>query len=226
MQVLTAKRGILILSMTSVLLRSLLRFLGRYDGEPIDSLDRLGQYVSSRSAFVSQKTLYGYLKARMGTRYPSLFADDGYIASVNIAKMHVFAACLSDLSVYAAALSLRNCGQADELRLRVATHCYEKGLEENAAAGGDGFSRQKAREEFASRARLVNWNVAATQDVFTHGQEALLKWAPIVDELKKFDSEYVANSVRFAWLDVRKQLGKRLNADAVQAETLKGGRES
>ncbi|EIM73317.1 hypothetical protein A33O_16150 [Nitratireductor aquibiodomus RA22] len=39
----------------------------------------------------------------MGTRYPSMFEDDVFIGSINIAKLHVFAACLSDLTIHAVA---------------------------------------------------------------------------------------------------------------------------
>ena len=76
--------------------------LGRETG-PIDSAAALEAFVATRSAFVAQKTLYGYVKTRMGTRYVAMFEDKAMIASLNIAKMHVFAACLSDLSIYAVA---------------------------------------------------------------------------------------------------------------------------
>ena len=71
------------------------RFGTRRDKGPIDSPEKLNQFVATRSAFIAQKTLYGYLKTRMGTSYPRMFEDDVFVSSINIAKMHVFSACLS-----------------------------------------------------------------------------------------------------------------------------------
>ena len=68
--------------------------------------DRAGllEFVRTRAAHVSQTSLYGYLRTRAGTRYPELFADEKFLESINIAKWHVWLACMSDLWVYAGAL--------------------------------------------------------------------------------------------------------------------------
>ncbi len=60
-------------------------------------------FLDSRAAFVSQKKLYEYVKQRMGMSFPVHFADDQFIASLNIAKLRVYAACLSDLALWMAA---------------------------------------------------------------------------------------------------------------------------
>lgn len=67
----------------------LARLTVRRDSGPIDTVESLCRFVSTRAAFVAQKTLYGYLKTRMGTRYPRMFEDDVLIASIDVAKMHV-----------------------------------------------------------------------------------------------------------------------------------------
>ena len=40
----------------------------------------------------------------------------------------------------------------------------------------------------------------------------------IADELKEQDGEIVTNSIRFRWRDVREQLRKRIDRDAICAE--------
>ena len=45
----------------------------------IKSLDELEDFIQTKSAWVSQVTLYGYLKTRMGTRYVLHFANDEFI---------------------------------------------------------------------------------------------------------------------------------------------------
>ena len=42
-----------------------------------------------------------------------------------------------------------------------------------------------------------------------------MRLAPVVDELKEFDEPIVLNSVRFRWQEVRRELRKALDAEAV-----------
>ena len=75
---------------------------GRHRGK-ISTIAQLCDFIATRAAFVSQKKLYGYVQTRMGMDYAKNFQDEVFLASLNIAKMHVFAACLSDLAIYAVA---------------------------------------------------------------------------------------------------------------------------
>ena len=45
----------------------------------ITNLDELEDFIQSKSAWVTQVTLYGYLKTRMGTKYVLHFDDDGAV---------------------------------------------------------------------------------------------------------------------------------------------------
>ena len=56
----------------------------------ISNLDELEDFIQSKSAWVTQVTLYGYLKTRMGTRYVLHFENDKFMASVNLAKFTDF----------------------------------------------------------------------------------------------------------------------------------------
>ena len=71
--------------------------------EPVDSSKAFGEFLAARAAFVSQKTLFGYVKTRMGMKYPKMFQDEIFIESLNISKWQVYAACLSDLAIFMAA---------------------------------------------------------------------------------------------------------------------------
>ncbi len=195
------------------------RFVARSQSEPISSVSRLFDFSSSRSAFVAQKKLYGYLKTRMGTRYPSMFEDDVLIRSVNIAKMHVFAACLSDMTVHAVAHAGAD-GRLDrEEKRMMALACYRAGIEEQR----DWWPAEEAPaswlEGFEKRIEDVNWeNVAAGADCFTESPGALYEWAPVAPHLKRLDEEIVRNSVRYAWIEIRQSFRKRLDADAVASD--------
>ena len=200
------------------------RLTVRRESGPIDSLPGLHRFVSTRAAFIAQKTLYGYLKTRMGTRYPSMFEDDVFVRSINIAKLHVFAACLSDLAIFAVGRALGELpgehGTDDDLRRRLALSCFEKGLADNAeeAAGVPDFSPAEAVAAFQRRVAFWDWHEGPEgADIFAESPAALVRWAPIAPELKKYDEEIVRNSVKFAWREIRNQLDKRIDAAALAA---------
>ncbi len=200
------------------------RFTARRDSEPIETVPELADFVGSRAAFVTQKKLYGYLKTRMGTRWPTLFEDDVFVASINIAKAQIFAACLADLAVHAAATTGAG-GRLDRAGCAsLAGHVHAEGLAANRDAWPADIDQRSWAAAFAARVADVNWdNVAAGGDCFTESPQALVKWAPIAPELKKYDAEIVRNSIRYAWIEVRARLRERLAAEAVAADWKAGG---
>jgi hypothetical protein len=202
-------------------------FLGRLtvrrDSGPIDSVEALSRFVSTRAAFMAQKTLYGYLKTRMGTRYPSMFEDDAFIVSIDIAKLQVYAACLADLALFAAWRTGRGApeGLEPEACRALALACFRQGLADNAAAaaGVAAFSPAEVQADFERRLAFWDW-VDGPQgaDIFRESPAALVRWAPIAPELKQHDQEIVENSLKFKWREVRRDLDRRLDAAAVAAE--------
>jgi hypothetical protein len=202
-------------------------FLGRLtvrrDSGPIDSVAALSRFVSTRAAFMAQKTLYGYLKTRMGTRYPSMFEDDAFIVSIDIAKLQVYAACLADLALFAACCTGRGApeGLPPEACRALALGCFRQGLADNAAAaaGVAAFSPAEVQADFERRLAFWDWDDGPQgADIFRESPAALVRWAPIAPELKQHDQEIVENSLKFKWREVRRDLDRRLDAAAVAAE--------
>jgi hypothetical protein len=68
---------------------------------PIDSPEALAHFIETRASYMAQTSLYGYLRTRMGMRYPELFDDDVFVVGINLAKWQIWLDCLGDLSVYA-----------------------------------------------------------------------------------------------------------------------------
>ena len=66
----------------------------------IKNFDELKKFIQMKSAWVSQVTLYSYLKTRMGTRYVLLFENDEFMKSVNTAKWNIYAVALQDLTFF------------------------------------------------------------------------------------------------------------------------------
>ncbi|WP_260901876.1 hypothetical protein [Chelativorans salis] len=182
----------------------------RRETGPIDTVEALARFVHTRAAFVAQKKLYGYLKARMGTRYPSMFEDDVFVESINVAKRHVFAACLSDIAVHTVARVVAAGGLEDEAGRRLALQCYEAGLAANRDDLKDEAMLAAWRSSFSERLEKAHWeNLAAGGDCFTESPKALYHWAPIDETLKRYDREIVENSIRFAWAEIVRDFRKR-----------------
>jgi len=191
-------------------------FSVRRDNAPIDSVERLEQFVATRAAFVAQKCLYGYLQTRIGTRYPRVFEDAVFVESINIAKFHVFAACLSDLGIYAAAHALDGRPVDDDRRRALALRCFRRGIVDNSTDVPEKFSAVDAEEKFLKRLQPIVWTGSTLhRDNFDASPAALLRWAPIAPELKAEDEEIVENSIRFAWRDIREHFQKRLDSEAL-----------
>lgn len=182
----------------------------RRETGPLDTVEALTRFAHTRAAFVAQKKLYGYLKARMGTRYPSMFEDDVFVTSINVAKWHVFAACLSDITVYTVARVVCAGDMTREEGRALATHCHEAGLAANREqlAGEDMVAAWHSA--FFERLARAHWtNLAAGAECFTESPKALYRWAPIEEGLKRYDREIVENSIRYAWAEITRDFRKR-----------------
>ena len=60
----------------------------------------LSDFIQTKSAWVTQVTLYSYLKTRMGTRYVLHFDNDVFMSSLNIAKWNIYSDALQDLTFF------------------------------------------------------------------------------------------------------------------------------
>jgi hypothetical protein len=71
-----------------------------FQNQKLKILDELEEFIQTKSAWVSQVTLYSYLKTRMGTRYVLHFDNDEFMKSVNEAKWNIYAVALQDLTFF------------------------------------------------------------------------------------------------------------------------------
>ena len=176
----------------------------------INSKEDLQNFVQERSAHVTQTTLYGYLKTRIGTRYQLMLDDEKYAGSINIAKWNIYMAALSDLTLYVFSylIAQKNLKQndAEEVFMNIINNELKNGLNEEL------FNNSK--KEFILRLKNTNWNKFYLESPFKNSGLALYNWSPIADELKVLDKEIVLNSIMLKWNLVEnefKDLTKNLN---------------
>lgn len=176
------------------------------------------RFLDSRASFVAQTTLYGYLRARSGSRFPELFDNDTFVRSINIAKWPIWLACLSDLSIYAGGLLAHrtSAGQAEIAALMNSS--VDAVLVAVGVPGEAGEDFPQLAERVRERVRDCVWEtVQDDESPFSQSPGALVSWAPVVEEFKLLDEKFVKNSVRFRWQDVRRDLRRDLDAEAVLA---------
>lgn len=192
------------------------KWLGMAPPPPIRDLAEVEAYLAGTSAYISQYTLYAYVKARAGTRFPELFENERFLTSLKIARWHIYAACLSDLALYFGAR------MAAQARLN-ANECQKMTCElvKKALLSQDQRDIPEAdflayHPLFEARVTAIDWfSYAIGPDAFTQSPEALMTWAPIDEAMKKQDHENVTHNLSLRWKHIRAELVNRLDADAV-----------
>ena len=66
----------------------------------IKSKKDLENFIQERSAHVTQTTLYGYLKTRIGVKYIAMMEDERFLKSINLAKWNIYVVALADCTFY------------------------------------------------------------------------------------------------------------------------------
>ena len=161
----------------------------------INSKKDLQKFIQQRSAHVTQTTLYGYLKTRIGVKFTAMVEDDVFSKSINIAKWNIYMTAIADCSLYVfsyliAEKSLKE-NDCKEIYLDIIKNEKENGLTDEIY--------QRAKQEFLNRYDKINFNKYYIENPFKESCLALYNWAPIADELKTLDKEIVLNSMRLKW---------------------------
>ena len=161
----------------------------------IKSKKDLQKFIQQRSAHVTQTTLYGYLKTRIGVKFTAMVEDDVFSKSINIAKWNIYMTAIADCSLYVFSYLIveKNLKENDckEIYLDIIENEKENGLTDDIY--------QRAKQEFLNRYDKINFNKYYLENPFKESCLALYNWAPIADELKTLDKEIVLNSMRLKW---------------------------
>jgi len=173
----------------------------------ISNLEELENFIQSKSAWVTQVTLYGYLKTRMGTRYVLHFENDKFMGSVNLAKWNMYSVALQDLTFFTfsflkANLNYQATDQAKDIFLKI--------LDDEISNKMPLDIIENAKKNFNDRLQKINWNTYYKDHPFNPSALSLFEWAPISEELKNLDRKIVLNSVILKWDIVKKEFDERV----------------
>ena len=173
----------------------------------LSSLNELEEFIQSKSAWVSQVTLYGYLKTRMGTRYVLHFENDEFMKSVNLAKWNIYAVSLQDLTFFIFSYLKVNFDYKD---IDKAKEIFLKILDDETSNKMPLNIIDQAKKNFDRRLQDINWDNYCNDLPFNPSALSLYEWAPIADELKTLDRKIVLNSVILKWDVVKKEFKERI----------------
>ena len=120
----------------------------------INDLNQLENFIQTKSAWVTQVTLYGYLKTRMGTRYVLHFENDKFMGSVNLAKWNMYAVSLQDLIFFTFSYLKFSFNYQD---LSKAKEIFFKILDDETTNGMPLDIIEKAKKNFEERLQNINW---------------------------------------------------------------------
>ena len=171
----------------------------------IKNLNELEHFIQTKSAWVTQVTLYNYLKTRMGTRYVLHFDNDVFMASLDIAKWNIYSVALQDLTLFTFSYlkvnsNYQNIDQSKEI--------FSKILDDEISNKMPLDIIEEAKKTFHERVQNINWEIYYKDLPFNPSALSLYKWAPIAEELKTLDRKIVLNSMILKWDIIKKEFEK------------------
>ena len=173
----------------------------------ITNLDDLEDFIQKKSAWVSQVTLYNYLKTRMGTRYVLHFDNDEFMKSVNQAKWNIYAVALQDLNLFAFSylkvnFNFQEIDKAKEIFFNILDDEINNKMPLEII--------EEAKKNFEKRFQEINWDNYYNDLPFNPSALSLYEWAPIAEDLKNLDRKIVLNSVILKWDVIKKEFNERI----------------
>ena len=187
--------------------KSVMITLGLRGEDPVATRQELVDFIDSRAAYVSQVTLYTYVKTRAGTQYPKLFENADFLTSLRIARWHIYGAAVCDLTLFSAAQLFVHAEFSAEKAQDFATSILDDILPNYPQDDIDNSQFVEMCSRGKQRAAMADWDSIATGPAaFQSSSDAVFRWAPIADELKCDDEEIVRNSIHLRWIGVRRDL--------------------
>ena len=171
----------------------------------IKNLDDVESFIQKKSAWVSQVTLYSYLKTRMGTKYVLHFDNEELLGSINKAKWNIYSVALQDLTFFCFSylhtfFNYQELSNAKKIFLNI--------LDAHTLNGMPPEVTEKAKKSFETRLQKINWITHYKSLPFNDSALSLYEWAPIADELKTLDRKIVLNSMILKWENIENEFIK------------------
>ena len=174
----------------------------------IESYSDLKEFIQKKSAWVSQVTLYGYLKTRMGAKYVLMFEDEIFLGSINKAKWNIYVVALQDLTFYTISYLKQ---QRNHHETEKSKEIFYQILDDELKNEIPKEVFEKAKKQFDDRYQNIKWDEYHSSLPFNTSALSLYEWSPIAEELKTLDRKIVLNSMILKWDNVKKEFNELIN---------------
>jgi len=191
---------------------------------PIRDREELADFVNAQSAFIVQKGIYEYSRARAGHYAKVLFAEEGFAQSVEHARWQAFPLGLAMvgemvegvLASHAAAISRRKL--LDQL-ISVVLSVFDR-YPVPPSIGEEAWLA--ARSDLAHRLDLVGGHARKrVMDIPEPLAEAYFAMMPIHEKLRGRDFQTTRNYLRVSLCNIHDELVDRIDVAAVTGALLK-----
>jgi hypothetical protein len=200
----------------------LLDFLRR--PEPIRDAGGLADFIDRQAAFVAQKGIYEYSRARAGHYAKVLFKEPEFQAACDLSRWRAYPIGLAMVAEVVEGI-LRPLAAGEELRQREALVALVLGVFDRypvpAAIGESAWS--ELRTVLEHRLKLIGFHPTKwAKDVPEQFAESYFDLMPIHEKLRGRDYPAIRNYLRVTMTNVHDQLTNRLDPPAAAKSLLAG----
>jgi hypothetical protein len=186
---------------------------------PIGDLDGLADFIDRQAAFLVQKGIYEFARARAGHYAKVLFADPGFHEAAEIARWRAFPLGLAMVAEIVEGILRPYSGErrVDEISALSEVVLQVFDLYPVPGAVGEA-SWSEARTELARRLQLIGLHPPKrAMDVPATFAEAYFELMPIHEKLRKADAPTLHNYLKVTLCNIHDEFSKRADAPMLAA---------
>jgi hypothetical protein len=184
--------------------------------EPIRNAAELADFIDRHAAFVAQKGIYEYSRARAGHYAKVMFKEQGFQAACDVSRWQAFPIGLAMVAEVVEGM-LRPLAAGEEHRQREALVALVLAIFDRypvpAALGEDKW--RGLRAELEHRLKLIGFHAPKwAKDVPEQYAESYFNLMPIHEKLRGRDFPTTRNYLRVTMTNIHDELTKRLDVPA------------
>ena len=178
----------------------------------LSNFNNLIEFVDKNASFVSQVTLYPYIKTRAGTQHPKLFENQKFLTSLRISRWYIFMACVNDMSIFISHLCSKEQNYNKKFACKLACLISLEVFKKIDQKDIDNEEFKKSIKYITSYYNNPNHRKGKTiENFFKKSADELIKWVPVSEEFKREDQTILRNSIKFRWIPIRKLIKENLD---------------
>jgi hypothetical protein len=183
---------------------------------PISDSDALARFLDEQAAFLTQKGIYEYARARAGHYAKVLLVEAEFLAAVERARWQAYPLGLMMVAEMAEGVLRPQLGDIHERLVAAACSAFDR----YPAPDALGTSRwREIRDELAQNLeRLGRYVVKPVKDIPEPYAEAYFALMPIHEKLRGRDFPTMRNYLRIALCNIHDELIQRIDAPALAAD--------